>query len=737
MRSQKRTRAIKSILLRIGISLTVALIVVVMTHELRFQIPGDNKARSLDFRLGILEDIDFLTIDYRFQQRSQRRDLRTTGDVVIVKISDEDIVALPGTYPFPRSYYGHVVENLNRAGAKVIALDITFSTPTAEDSSFRSVLEKNKNVILGIKAASETYSPNYDIHSREPKYDNVFYDVNKRLGVVNVLKDRDGVVRRYLPAITVDDFLTPTFAIATLNSYWDFSPDTRPAIESDAFVYHDMRIPKYDPITFMLNYYGPVGSFKYVPFSHVIDDERFSTQDELDTGEEFNTFDENMMSIFKDKIVFIGSTMAEERDFHNVPLPNPVDGGYLMHGVEIHATAVQNIVDGAFLSRAKESHEILFVFITAIVSFFLIGWFKKIRFRYVVFLELAAFLIVLFGIFGIFEFSVLRFSQAGILMSVVNPSLAIVLAYVGTIVHQYLSERQQKTLIKAVFSHYINPSVVNELVANPEKATLGGDRRELTVFFTDIAGFTSISERLSPEEIVDFLNDYLEEMTKIIFDYEGTLDKYEGDAIMAFWGAPMRQADHALRACNAALEMQKRLDILRPKWKKEGKPLVHVRCGINTGMMIVGNLGGRERFDYTVIGDSVNLASRLEGANKQYKSKIMISEFTHKHVTSLLRVRELDLIQVVGKQEPVRVYELLGANDMHLSENMKQATELYDEGLRLYRNRKFEEAAAYMELAYKLDPTCHAAQIYVERANLYQIAPPPPDWNGVFVMASK
>jgi adenylate cyclase len=183
--------------------------------------------------------------------------------------------------------------------------------------------------------------------------------------------------------------------------------------------------------------------------------------------------------------------------------------------------------------------------------------------------------------------------------------------------------------------------------------------------------------------------------------------------------------------------MQKRLEILRIKWKREGKPELMVRMGINTGIMIVGNMGGKDRFDYTVIGDSVNLASRLETANKQYKSNIMISDFTYALVNEKVITRELDLIQVKGKTEPVRVHELLGTIKMEMTPNKRQALELYNEGLKYYRDRKWEEAVAYMQQAYALDPNCYAAQIYSERASLYQITPPPDDWNGIFVMTTK
>jgi len=722
MAKVKPKQRLKDLLLKLSISLFVGLIVVSLTHV---------------FKIGLIQDIEFLTVDYRFEQRGTIKDVRESGDVVIVKISDEDIKALPGGFPFPRSYYAHVIENLNRAEARVVAIDLTFGVEAEGDSVLRALLERTNNVILGVKASTEGTTARYEVRSREQRYDNVFYDVNKQVGVVHVPSDRDGVVRRYLPMFNVEDFLTPTLAFASLNRAFGEPPGTTVSVQPESFIFQDRVIPRYDPTSFMLNYYGPVESFRYVPFSHVIDDEAFWTQDELDIEEQLNTFDENMMKLFKNKIVLIGSTMAEERDYHAVPIPNPVDGGRLMHGVEIHATAIQNVMDQNFIRYANPRFEIALIFLLAIVSFFLIHWFKRFRFRYVILLELGALIIVVLLIGGVFEYAILSFSNANTLVSVVNPGMAVILAYIGTIVHQYLTERQQKALIRSVFSHYINPSVVNDLIANPEKATLGGDRRELTVFFSDIAGFTSISEQLKPEDLVLLLNEYLEEMTRIIFRYEGTLDKYEGDAVMAFWGAPIPQPDHALRTCRAALDMQKRLTVLRTKWKKEGKPAIEVRCGINTGVMIVGNMGGQERFDYTVIGDSVNLASRLEGANKQYGSNIMISEFTYEKVKNAVKARELDLIQVKGKTEPVKVFELMGLSDLQMTDNQKQSLELYQEGLKLYRARSFQEAAAYMEQAYSLDPECRAAQIYIERSNLYQITPPPLEWNGVFVMTTK
>jgi adenylate cyclase len=274
-------------------------------------------------------------------------------------------------------------------------------------------------------------------------------------------------------------------------------------------------------------------------------------------------------------------------------------------------------------------------------------------------------------------------------------------------------------------------------VADPKKLRLGGERKELTVLFSDIADFTKISERISPEYLVQVLNEYLNVMTAIIFSHQGTLDKYEGDAILAFWGAPIAQRDHALRTCRAALDMQKSLIGLRKMWESEGKPPFHVRIGINSGEMVVGNMGGASRFDYTVIGDSVNLGSRLEGANKQYGTGIIISEHTYRHVRNDVVARELDMLLVSGKTELIRVFELIGVREEPIGPEREEFLALYQEGLRLYRQRAWAEALVAFERALRLQAGDRPSELYRERIRLYQQTPPPEDWNGVFVLTSK
>jgi adenylate cyclase len=274
-----------------------------------------------------------------------------------------------------------------------------------------------------------------------------------------------------------------------------------------------------------------------------------------------------------------------------------------------------------------------------------------------------------------------------------------------------------------MFSRYMSDLLIQDLLKNPNKLRLGGEKRVLTVFFSDLAGFTSLSEKLSPEEVVALLNRYLTAMTEIILRSGGLIDKYEGDAIMAFWGAPVLQEDHALRACLAALDNQGRLEELRQEFLQAGLPPIHARIGINTGEMIIGNMGSIQRFDFTVIGDSVNLASRLEGAGKEYGVGILISEKTCSQAADRIEVRELDLLRVKGKDRPVRIYELL-ARKGELSEDRQKGREIFQRGLEMYRNQKWEEAGVQFREVLSVLPDDGPSQIFLRRCAKFREAPP-------------
>ncbi|MFQ5896482.1 MAG: adenylate/guanylate cyclase domain-containing protein, partial [Nitrospinota bacterium] len=316
------------------------------------------------------------------------------------------------------------------------------------------------------------------------------------------------------------------------------------------------------------------------------------------------------------------------------------------------------------------------------------------------------------------------------------PTLEIALVYTGITVHSYLSEEKQRRFIHSAFGTYLSPKVAEELVRNPGLLTLGGERKIITAFFSDITGFTNISEGMEAEQVVELLNEYLSEMTDIILAHDGTVDKFEGDAIVAFFGAPHPMEDHALRACLVSLEMQRRMEELRPRWCARGWPELHVRIGLNTGPAVVGNMGSRRHLDYTMMGDTVNTAARLEGVNKVYGTCVMVGETTRQQAGDAIEVRELDAIDVVGKTEAVKVYQPMApAGGLDLLK--AQMVEHYARGLAAYRARQWGEALAHFGRALELDPKDGPSKAMRERIREFQSNPPPPDWNGAYAMLTK
>jgi class 3 adenylate cyclase len=288
---------------------------------------------------------------------------------------------------------------------------------------------------------------------------------------------------------------------------------------------------------------------------------------------------------------------------------------------------------------------------------------------------------------------------------------------------------RQRDQIQGLFKRYLSPQVVDELIRNPEKAAPGGERRELTVLFSDLVGFTSLSEEMSPEALVDLLNGYFERATEVLGQHGATLDKFIGDAIMCFWNAPLPQEDHAARACLTALRLLAVVDGLGPGLAARGLAPLDCRIGINTGPGVVGNLGSRAAQDYTVIGDSVNLASRLEGAAKVYGTRTLVSEETLKAARGVVLARELDLVRVKGRQLPVRVYELVGVAGTPPPAHLER----FARGLALYRARRFAEARE----AFLSCPEDPPSRIFAARCEALDATPPPEAWDGVFSLLTK
>jgi adenylate cyclase len=334
-------------------------------------------------------------------------------------------------------------------------------------------------------------------------------------------------------------------------------------------------------------------------------------------------------------------------------------------------------------------------------------------------------------------FAYFTFAEGNRLYGVVEPLIAIALSFAISLTYRAATEGAQRRMITTMFERYVDKAVVHKLIDDPTQLKLGGQTTDLTILFADIKGFTSISEQLSPGHLVKLVNTYLTEMTGIIMKHRGTVDKFIGDAIMAFWGAPLPDPDSEFRSCVAALEMQKRLDAIQSRWKRFGNVVVRQRVGLNTGVSLVGNMGSELKFNYTAIGDAVNLASRLEGVNKQYGTSILLSEFTYRRVMKKIVGREIDKVQVMGRTEPVTMYELMDLADRPIPDNIKYFLDLYQDGLKAYQTRKWDEGIAYFEAALSYMQNDPVSQMYIERLKLYKLNPPEDDWNGIFVLLSK
>jgi adenylate cyclase len=332
-------------------------------------------------------------------------------------------------------------------------------------------------------------------------------------------------------------------------------------------------------------------------------------------------------------------------------------------------------------------------------------------------------------VMGLFALLNIWMQQLGILLAMFLPSLAIVAI-------KFMQEENQKRFIKSAFSYYLSPTVIDEIIKDPDSLELGGEDREITIFFSDIKAFSTLSEKLTPQELVKRLNEYLTEMSDIILKYNGTVDKYIGDAIMAFYGAPLLMPDHAAKGCLAAIEMKKRLRELQEKWRKEGAEPIFARMGIHSGKATVGNMGSRTRMDYTVMGDAVNLASRLEGANKSFDTSVMISGFTYEAAREKIEARQLGKIRVVGKSQSVPIYELLGMKGS-LPDYMYEMLEKYNAGRAAFVKRDWKQAISMFRQAIKVLPDDGPSRIYVEKCEEYMKTPPPRGWDGVFQLKSK
>ena len=422
----------------------------------------------------------------------------------------------------------------------------------------------------------------------------------------------------------------------------------------------------------------------------------------------------------KNRIGIIGLTATGTSDIASIPKYNEYPG------VGTYHNTINTILQRDFIKRPGKLFAFFIILAVSLFAGFIV---QKLSSRKSLVTSILGFLFFNLLAFYLFAIHSIWIEQLGINLALLIPSVTIISI-------KLINEESQKKFIKGAFSRYIAPDVIEQIMLNPESLELGGENRRITIFFSDVAGFSTISEKLSPPELVALLNEYLSEMTDIIISHGGTIDKYEGDAIMAFYGAPQPYIDHELRACKAAIDMKKKLREMQENWRSIGQHELFVRMGMNTGLAVVGNMGSKMRMDYTAMGDSVNLASRLEGANKFYGTTAMISENTYNNVKDAVDVRKLDTIRVIGKTEPIVIYELLGIKGT-LPQKVYDAVEFYNNGMEMFSEHQWKKAMKFFNDALEILPDDGPSKTYVGRCDEFIKKPPSKKWDGVYSLKSK
>lgn len=572
-------------------------------------------------------------------------------NVVIVAIDDESFQSLEVQWPFPREYYIRLIENLNRAGAKLIVFDIEFSERYNQDvdTELGLIAKKYKNVIFAGKIY-QIKDVNYTRTTILPPIN----DITKTYpvwGLVNMSNDMDGFVRNYplfLRTGALDEYIYSLGlqSLRMLNIYpFKINSSYRNIIFDDKKINYSFQND------IKIHYYGPAKTFPHFSFSSVIDDSSFVLpMEEFFPVNDFYHLLEN--EVFKDKIVLIGATVDELKDNFLSPVNRPNE---LLPGVEIHANMIQMLIDKRFIHIFPvHLYYIIVLIITSFLSFLFIKQNPFISLLITLILLILSFL----TIYKSFEILSVSIPILPLLFSIVT-------IYMLRLILNFIHENKEKKIIKKTFQHYMAPALVKELLKSPENLKYGGALKEITVLFSDIRSFTTYTESHKVEETVTMLKEYLTEMVNTIIDNQGILDKFVGDEIMALFNTPVNIENHPLKACICALQMVDKLKKLQDKWKSEGREIIEIGIGVNTGLAVVGNLGSEQIFDYTAIGDTINLGARLEALNKNYNTSnhIIISEFTLNYVKDYINYEYLDQVVVKGKSIPVKIYHLSGLKE--------------------------------------------------------------------------
>jgi adenylate cyclase len=744
------TRSRRGYLFRVG--LNFVLLLVLLGHALG------------EYRLGAIDRVEIWTYDLRLLAAAK---VDPDPRIVIVDI-DEASLAATGRWPWPRHLIASLLDELiERQGAAVVAFDVVFAEP--DESSGLPVLERLASEAFrdqpDFTSALEELRPTLDHDARfaaalrdrpvllgyyfsggadavrmgqlpEPLFRDEDFG-GRRIPVVrgdgygaNIPKlqqaasgaghftplfDVDGITRRVPLLIGFDGGYYESLSLAAARLYLGGAVP-RPVFgetgAGDYFALEALNVAGRNiPVdrfgAALVPYAGPQGSYPYISVTEVL-------QGQLPAGS------------LAGRIVLIGTSATGLMDLRATPVGNAYPG------VEIHANLVQGIISNSIL------HEPAYLEGLEIVAVLIVGGLLMLLMPK---LGPAAALIAVVGLaLALFAGGLYLWQQHLVVMPMALLLLTVLGMYLLDTIYALFVENRARSRVSALFGQYVPPRVVDALADNPEAASMEGESREMSVLFSDVRDFTRISEGLPANQLSALMNDYLSEMTRAIQSENGTVDKYIGDAIMAFWGAPLPQQDHAARAVRTALAMQDAATRLREVYATRGWPLLHVGIGINTGVMSVGNMGSEFRRAYTVLGDSVNLASRLEALTKYYGVGIIVSETTRAATEAVFHYRELDRILVQGKEDAVSIHEPLvvrALSGTDLPEEVAEHCRIYEQMLQAYRARDWDGAERALERLGQGGESMGLVRCFRDRIEHFRAAPPPGDWAGVYRFETK
>lgn len=693
--------------------------------------------------------LELKTADARI--RWFRKDLSAPEDIILILIDEaslDSMQTLFGRWPWPRRVFADVIDFLSNCEAKRIMVDILFTERQLSSRSGADLSEDDHALVMSTRKARNIFHSSQFNQDPEDEYNSSalnrplpasfvkrfahpglnrsFYKANtyylpfeelftaaKGVGIVSIEPDRDGVYRRLPPLIQYDSYLLPAFSLSPFLIETQAGSEGADNLTITLPDNRERRLPMDAQGNFFINLYGKFDAYSFGGVYLSLMKIRQGILADLPVPPD----------VFAGKTVFIGASAAGVEDLKHTALGPQTPGVYL------HASAYGNIIGNDMLKFVPGFVQPTAMVLMVAMSVSIFFWGERIYTK--IFWPLLA--------VCLWELGALFFFTQNTCAPMAGPPLAVLCAYLFSLTLLSFTEGRERRKIKNVLGQYVAPAVLAKVLDNPSEEFMRaevGSKEELTIFFSDIRGFTALAERHPVEKVVELLNTYLSAMTDIIFENHGTLDKFIGDAIVAFWGAPLRDDQHPLRSVQSALKMQQALLLLNKENMRRNLPQLNIGIGIHTDHVILGNIGSQRKLDYTVIGDGVNLASRLEGLTKMYNVPILLSQTTYERITDKICCRIVDYVKVKGKQKPIRIYSAIAPFDSVSPATLK-IVNLTETAFEQYTRKDFSGAIKVLSRIAELAPNDFLTAMLIFRCREYQRTPPPENWDGYYEYHTK